>query len=284
MLLQTHKLERYKDEHGNEIIYDGEPVEDKIDIRFRGSNNTLVVSSSAYVKELSVNFTGDNGRIEVGPTTRKRTGLRFDFRCGHQSLITVGEDVGCAGRVFVSAVEGVKVSIGYDVMFARGIEIRADDVHPIYDVRTSKRLNPSQPIVVGDHVWIAKDAVIMGGVTIGNGSVVGFRSILTKSIPNNCIAAGAPARVVKRDIAWERPVVTTRRPGEKAPRKGEKNADYWNLTNESDGPDLPQVKPAPGKPKAKPKPAAKSLPRTRRLARHLPAPVRRLGKKLLRAS
>jgi acetyltransferase-like isoleucine patch superfamily enzyme len=275
MLLQIRKLERYKDEHGNEIVYDGEPLEEKIDIRFRGSNNTLVVSSSAYIKDLSVNFTGDNGRIEVGPTTRKRTGLRFDFRCGHHGVITVGEDVGCAGRVFVSAVEGVTVSIGYDVMFARGIEIRADDAHPIYDVRTSKRLNPSQPIVVGDHVWIAKDAVIMGGVTIGNGSVVGFRSILTKSIPNNCIAAGAPARVVKRNIAWERPVVTTRRPGEPAPRKGEKNADYWNLTEELDDPVHPQVKPA-----AKSKTKAAPPSATRKLARRLPAPVKRFAKKL----
>lgn len=265
------KLERYKDEHGNEIIYDGEPLDKKIDIRFRGSHNTLVVSSGADIKDLAVDFAGDSARVEVGPTTRARVGLRFDLRCGHDSTITVGKDVGCAGRVFVSAVEGASVSIGNDAMFSWGIEIRTDDSHPIYNVRTGKRQNPSQPIVLGDHVWVAKDVVIMGGVTVGNGSVVGFRSILTKSVPNNCIAVGAPARVVKRDIAWERPMVTTRRPGEPGPRKGEKNAEFWNLTEESD--DLTLV--------AKSKRSVKYPAWSKKLYRRLPTPARRLAKKAL---
>jgi len=269
MLLQIRKLERYKDEHGNEIVYEGEPLDKKIDIRFRGSNNTLIVRNGADIKDLAVDFTGDSGLVEVGPTTRKRVGVRFDLRCGHSSVITIGEDVGCAGRVFVSAVEGATVSIGNDAMFSWGIEIRTDDSHPIYDVRTGKRQNLSQPIVVGDHVWIAKDVVIMGGVTIGDGSVVGFRSILTKSIPNNCVAAGAPARVVRRDIAWERPMVTTRRPGEPGPLRGEKNAEFWNLTEDQTHP------------RVKPRQSAKYPPSVRRLARRLPAPVRLAAKRLL---
>ncbi|ROQ59283.1 transferase family hexapeptide repeat protein [Streptomyces sp. 840.1] len=265
-MLQVHKLERYKDDQGNEIVYDGEIRDAKIDIRFKGSNNRLVISPKADVKDLLVTFTGDNGQIDIEQTTKKRAGLRFELRCGHESRIRIGENVGCAGRTFLSAVEGVSVTIGADVMFAKNIEVRGDDTHPIFDVHTEKRVNPSQSIVVGEHVWIAKHAVVMGGVTIGNGSVIGFRSIVTSSIPNNCIAVGAPARVVRRDIAWERPEVVSRSPNELYPRKGEKSAQYWNPTSGED---------VAGKPVIRQQPKAQR----RLLTRVLPAPVRRMAKK-----
>ncbi|MFI7237091.1 acyltransferase [Streptomyces cyaneofuscatus] len=265
-MLQVRKLERYKDDQGNEIVYDGEVREEKIDIRFKGANNKLVISPEADIKDLLVIFTGDNGQIDIDRTTKRRAGLRFELRCGHESRIRIGENVGCAGRTFISAVEGVSVTIGADVMFAKNIEVRGDDTHPIFDVRSGKRANPSQSIVVGEHVWIAKHAVVMGGATIGDGSVIGFRSIVTKAIPNNCVAVGAPAKVVKRNIAWERPEVVTRRPGEEYPRKGEKSEQYWNLT-EDDG-------------ATEAKPVVRSQPRKRRAAQYLPAPVRRLARKL----
>ena len=267
-MLQIHRLERYKDDQGNEVVYDGEVREDKIDIRFKGSNNKLTISPKADIRDLLVTFTGDNGEIEIGPTTKPRAGLRFELRCGHESRIRVGENVGCAGRAFLSAVEGVSVSIGDDVMFAKNVEVRGDDTHPIYDVRTEKRANPSQSIVVGEHVWIAKHAVVMGGVTIGNGSVIGFRSIVTSRIPNNCVAVGSPARVVRRDIAWERPEVVPRRPNEQHPRKGEKSAKYWNLTDEAEIPVHPAVRP-------------QTAAAPQGLARSLPTPVRRLARKVL---
>ncbi|WP_405899697.1 acyltransferase [Streptomyces sp. NBC_00727] len=266
-MLQLHTLDRYKDDQGNEIVYDGEVRHENIDIRFKGSNNTLVIDARADIKDLVVNFTGNNGRVEIAPTSEKRVGLRFQMRCGHESLIRIGENVGCAGRTFISAVEGVSVTLGTDVMLSRNIEIRADDSHPIYDVRTEKRLNPSRSIVVGDHVWIAKHAVLLGGATIGDGSVIGYRSIVTSSVPNNCVAVGSPARVVRRNIAWQRPVLAPRRPGEQYPRKGEKTEQYWNLTVDED------VVPASPVVRKKPGPA-------RRLFRRLPAPVRRLARKL----
>lgn len=226
------RLARWKDDRGNEIGYDG-TVDQPVDIRVRGRNNRLIVAPQANIRELIVNFWGDHGLIEIGPTTRARAPLRLDLRVGHGSTLTIGAEVGTAGLTFISAVEGADVTIGEDVMFAKHVEVRTDDTHPIFDVRSRQRVNVSTSIHVGAHVWLAKHCVVMGGVSVGAGSVIGLRSIVTHSVPNNCVAVGAPARVVRRDIAWERPETVTRRPGEVYPHADEVSERYWNPTVDS---------------------------------------------------
>ena len=53
------------------------------------------------------------------------------------------------------------------------------------------------PVEIGDRVWIGENAVILAGVSVGSGSIIGANSVVTKSVPDRCIAAGAPAQVVK---------------------------------------------------------------------------------------
>jgi len=55
-----------------------------------------------------------------------------------------------------------------------------------------KRVNVSR----GSHVWLARGVAVLGGVSIGEGTAVGVGSVVTPSLPNNVVAAGAPARVV----------------------------------------------------------------------------------------
>ena len=56
----------------------------------------------------------------------------------------------------------------------------------------------AKPIVIGDNVWIGHDSVVLPGVAIGSGSIVGARSVVTESIPDFAVAAGNPARVIRR--------------------------------------------------------------------------------------
>ncbi len=131
----------------------------------------------------------------------------------------------------ISAVEGTSVSIGDDVMLASENQIRADDGHAIYDVRTNKRVNTSRDIVIGNHVWLAYQACVLGGARIGDGTVVGFRSLVTSKLPNNVIAVGTPAKVVRRDIAWERPHLSLTAPAFRPDASViKKTSKYWNHT------------------------------------------------------
>jgi len=56
----------------------------------------------------------------------------------------------------------------------------------------------AKPIVIGENVWIGHDSVVLPGVAIGNGSIVGARSVVVESIPDSVVAAGNPARVIRR--------------------------------------------------------------------------------------
>ena len=233
-------LHPYADERGNRIIYDGPALPTAVvKVTFKGENNVLLVHSGAKIVDLTAVFAGDGGRVEIGATVIPRTGLRFRMRLGHQSAVTVGESVGAESPVFIGVAEGQSVTIGDDCMFSTSVELRADDSHAIYDVRTGKRVNQTRSISIGDHVWIGRHVAVLGGGAVGDGSVIGFRSIVTKQIPNNCVAAGAPARVVRKHVAWERPLLSTRLPGiEGVPDGQVTNAEWWNLTVEDATPDL----------------------------------------------
>lgn len=226
------QLEPYQDESGNSIVYEGEPISAGFAAKFRGKNNRLEVAKGANIKFLHVEFWGDNGLVVIGPTLERRPGIRFTFRVGHDATVTVGKNVSCTRRAYMTASEGCTLSIGDDYMIAAGVEARTDDAHAIYDVSTGKRSNPSSSVTIGDHVWLGKFSAVLSGVTIGSGSIVGFRSIVTHDVPNNCIVAGAPAKLVRRDVAWERTMVAIADVGEFDHGPEDRAEPYWNLTRD----------------------------------------------------
>ena len=61
-------------------------------------------------------------------------------------------------------------------------------------------------VSIGNHVWIGAGSVVNKGAIIGNESVIGMCSLVTKRIPDNCVAAGVPAKVIKTNINWSREI------------------------------------------------------------------------------
>lgn len=102
------------------------------------------------------------------------------------------------------------VLIGEDCMFSRGIFLRSYDAHSIFDVRTGANINSikeicrNRKIIIGNHVWIGERAFILYNTEIADGSIIGVGSLVKGKIPNNCIVAGVPARVIRKDIVWSR--------------------------------------------------------------------------------
>ena len=70
--------------------------------------------------------------------------------------------------------------------------------HPFSPKDRREKKAYSKPVAIGDDVWIGGNCTILPGVTIGNNVVVAAGAVVTKDVPDNCVVAGVPARIIKR--------------------------------------------------------------------------------------
>lgn len=122
--------------------------------------------------------------------------------------VVIGDDFSIAGDFFFMISPNTRLKIGKDNMFSWGVRIFTDDGHSIFDVVSREAINVMQgqcrEVVIGDHVWIGLRTTIFYGTNIGNGSIVGACSFMKGSFPNNCMIAGVPAKMIKKDVCWSR--------------------------------------------------------------------------------
>ena len=124
--------------------------------------------------------------------------------------ITLGNYSKIGAGSTLCAVESI--SIGDYTAIAENVYIMDNNNHPVNpDYRKYMRINGDdesrlwkhsdhKAVIIGENCWIGRNATILKGVSIGDNSVIAANSVVTKSIPNNCIAAGNPAKVVKTEI------------------------------------------------------------------------------------
>ena len=221
----------YEDASGNRIIA---PTGLKnVRATFKGRNNLVIISENCHASDTTFVFHAHEGAIVVGNSSKWST-LKGHINIGYRCLFMVGSNVTFTNGVYVTAAEETKIVIGDDCMFATGNQLRSDDAHAIYDINTLGRVNRSKDITIGAHTWIAFNAIILGGAQIGDGSVIGFNSVVKGKFPNNCTIAGTPAKVLKRDTAWERPHVMQTEPWIRDDATQIKRTDaYWRATDDA---------------------------------------------------
>lgn len=90
-------------------------------------------------------------------------------------------------------------------MFAYASTIQTTDHHNVYDLKTNKLLNQDNNVIIGSHVWITRNCDIGKGSVIPDGCIVAIKSFVNKKFEEpNCILGGLPAKIVKRNIRWEK--------------------------------------------------------------------------------
>lgn len=107
--------------------------------------------------------------------------LNFDCHIGAINRIEIGDNVLIGSRV--SIVDHNHGNSSADEL----------QVAPI-----KRKLYSKGPIVIHNNVWLCENVVVLPGVTIGQNTVVAANSVVTESLPENCIAAGIPAKVIKQ--------------------------------------------------------------------------------------
>ncbi len=132
-----------------------------------------------------------------------RTGKMFTieppFYCDYGYNIEIGENF--FANMDCVVLDGAKVTFGDNVFIAPHCGFYTAG-HPLDVEQRNKGLEYAYPISVGNNVWIGAHVCVLPGVTIGDNTVIGAGSVVTKDVPSGVLAAGNPCRVI-REITEE---------------------------------------------------------------------------------
>lgn len=134
----------------------------------------------------------------------KNVAIDVPFHCDYGKNIFLGDDV--IINMNCTFVDNRPIRIGNRVLIASNVQFYTSS-HPVLP---QERLVPdweetgttffrtyARPIEIQDNVWIGGGSIILAGVTIGENSVIGAGSVVTRSIPSNCVAVGNPCKVMR---------------------------------------------------------------------------------------
>lgn len=135
----------------------------------------------------------DGGSLSIGPRSSIDRGATLIVKHG---ALSIGADAYVGIGTVIVARESVRIGAG--ALIAEHVSIRDQD-HAMTLTEGRGRVGfTSSPVVIGDNVWLGAKVTVIQGVTIGNNVVVGANSVVTRDLPDNCVAVGAPARVVRQ--------------------------------------------------------------------------------------
>lgn len=113
--------------------------------------------------------------------------------------LVIGKNMSANKNLFISCAHNI--AIGDNVMFGWNCAVRDSDGHIVYHKGEPKPY--MAPVRIGNHVWICSEAHVLKGVTIGDESVVAYRSLVTKSFETpGLLIGGSPAKEIQQDISF----------------------------------------------------------------------------------
>lgn len=187
---------RFKGTKENQIITDSSVIK-KSGIRFFGKDNTVRLQK-ADLYNTTVFLRGKGHALIVDDNVKiYNTHIKI---IGNNNTVHIGAGTSCGGGEIICGGNGISITIGKNCVFAEGMDIWSTDTHSI--TQDGQLVNVPKSIRIGDHVWAGKDVAILKGVTIGDGAVIGMRSIVTRDLGEKTLNLGSPARTIRENIDW----------------------------------------------------------------------------------
>lgn len=154
-----------------------------------------VQKNSRYFFVNGLNQTIKTRYLKVGKCVRLGNFTRINFY--DKGILQIGD--GCYIGQRNSFLVGADICVGNEVLMASDICITSENhsMNPQNQMSYGKQPLVIEPVSIGEGCWIGEKVVILPGVTVGKKSIIGAGSIVTKNIPDYCIAVGNPAKVIK---------------------------------------------------------------------------------------
>jgi len=172
-----------------------------------GKDNILQYGNKPYFRKVRIKIYGNNNSIKIHDNTylhNVKLQIGFENSPVDNCCITIGNKTSINGSSLLLGEDNSEIKIGKECMFSFDVEMSCSDTHAILDEQ-GNLINRGESIIVGDHVWVCKNATIMKNTKIPNGCIVAQGSIVTKKFEKeNSVIAGNPAKLVKENIRWDR--------------------------------------------------------------------------------
>lgn len=222
LIKMIHCRQSYEDSMGN--VVKGSLSLDSGSYLSMSLNSMLEIGENVKI--------GKNVTLEIKWNSRLRigSGTRIDDNCSiivdNESEVTLGKGCRVSNNNVIRALDqsniniedgssighnaeisvscGNKIHIGKQALLSYYIKMRSGNGHAIFDL-DNKCVHPNNhSIEIGENVWICMGATLLGGAKIENHSIVGADSLVNREFPDHVILGGNPARIIRKNIDWNR--------------------------------------------------------------------------------
>lgn len=181
-----------------------------------GRPNVVVEPAVRLFSDPAAQIEPSSGRLHIGAQWPNFAALPSQFRMDKRSRLVVEGDfrifTGCNIIVFTDAFLGLgdgymnyggsiecfeRITIGKGVAIGPQVVIRDSDNHVV-----EGRGPMTAPIAIGDRVWIGQRAMILKGVTIGDGAIIAAGAVVTRDVPAGALVGGVPAKTIREGVKW----------------------------------------------------------------------------------
>lgn len=175
-----------------------------LNIVFKGKNSEVMVEDGSTFISSKIVLHNDC-KINIKKTNKY--GIRNLYaELFDNCKIKIGKDFSCVSlKLNLINEKGLSLLIGNYCMCGHNVLIRPSDGHIVYDIHTKELLNKGEDVIIGNHVWIGLNCIFLKGAKVSDDTIVGANSLVNKKFyEKNVVIAGSPAKIVKRDVNWDR--------------------------------------------------------------------------------
>lgn len=159
-----------------------------------GSGTIIFNDNAVSFQEKTKLIIDHGGKIIIEGEVRMYTNSYI--HCGDKAEIVIGNNTYFNDGLKISSKH--RICIGSNCAISNDVTIMDSDFHII-----ENEDNVESGVCIGNHVWIGANCIILKNVKVGDNCIIGAGAIVTQSIPDNSVAAGVPAKVIRQVGGWQ---------------------------------------------------------------------------------